>query len=90
MNTLNSACNKHDSVGHKCKSACNKYVSAGDKHVTLHVIWLELLKSYQNRKKRNFRQILSVPIVSIFVLNIPLVLQVQIDCIAKFRISLHS
>ena len=46
MNTLNSACNKHDSAGHKCKSACNKYVSAGDKHVTLHVIWLELLKSY--------------------------------------------
>ena len=28
--------------------------------------------------------------MSIFVLNIPLVLQVQIDCIAKFRISLHN
>ena len=42
MDTLNSVHNKHDSAGHKCKSACNKYVSAGDKHVTLHVIQLEL------------------------------------------------
>ena len=56
MNTLNSvsneydsaghkhnfACNKHESAGHKCKSACNKYESAGHKHVTLHVIQLEL------------------------------------------------
>ena len=38
----NSACNKHESAGYKCKSVCNKYESAGHKHVTLHVIRLEL------------------------------------------------
>ena len=38
----NSACNKHESAGHKCKSVCNKYESAGHKHITLHVIRLEL------------------------------------------------
>ena len=38
----NSACNKHESAGCKCKSACNKYKPAGHKHVTLHVIRLEL------------------------------------------------
>ena len=41
----NSACNKHESAGYKCKSVCNKYESAGHKHITLHVIWLELYKS---------------------------------------------
>ena len=38
----NSACNKHESAGYKCKSVCNKWESAGHKHVTLHVIRLEL------------------------------------------------